>query len=74
MEATIKIQRTEYAILKDIAKRYDLLRKTFSATYFEEPPVTSRKEVLKAFKGTGKYNAAFLKSLEAGLSESSYFT
>ncbi len=74
MQMTVRVDKSEYAHLKEIAKRYDLLRRAFSANYFEEPPVTSRKTILKAMKDTKRYDDAFLKSLDAGLRESSFFT
>ncbi len=38
------------------------------------PSTKSAKEVLEGFRNTGKYSKAFLKSLEAGLKRSNYFT
>lgn len=74
MQATVRVQKTEYQRLKNIAKRYELLRKAFTGTFFEEPSTSSRKSVMKSFKETGRYNEAFLKSLEAGLRDSSFFS
>jgi hypothetical protein len=42
--------------------------------FFQEPPKSSSaKEIRKDFEKTGKYSAAFLNSLEKGLSKSSLF-
>ena len=74
METMIRIPKTEYRALTKIAKNYDLLRRVFTLNFFEKPAVRSRKQIMKELKATGSYNAAFLKSLQKGLDESSYFT
>ncbi len=55
-------------VLGDTAKIAEVARFPFST-----PSVKSRKEVLANFKKTKRYSAAFLKDLEKGLKQSSYF-
>lgn len=74
MDTMIRIPRTEYHQLTKIAKNYDLLRRVFSLNFFEKPAVRSRNQIMKELKATGSYNNAFLKSLQKGLDESTYFT
>lgn len=38
------------------------------------PSTRSTREVLEGFRNTGRYSKPFLKSLEAGLKRSNYFT
>lgn len=70
----VHIPKTEYQRLKRVVKRYQLLRGIFAADAFEEPPVKNRNAVLKQVRATGKYNEAFLKSLEEGMKESRLFS
>ncbi|MFA4846099.1 MAG: hypothetical protein WC654_06095 [Patescibacteria group bacterium] len=74
METMVRIPKTEYRQLTHVAKQYDLLRRVFTLNFFERPSTRSRKQIMKGLKSTGTYNTAFLKSLEKGLKESSYFT
>jgi phage pi2 protein 07 len=71
--ATITIPKKEYQELIEKKFRYEYLRQIIEEDIFSSPPTRSIKEVLKAFKGTKKYSQQFLKSLEKGLSRSSYF-
>ncbi len=73
MATMIRVPKTEYQRLSSIAKRYEMLRRAFTANFFEQPSTKSRKEVLKALSASGKYNQAFLQSVQAGLKDSSYF-
>lgn len=41
---------------------------------FVSPPVKSRKQVLNAFKKTGRYSKSFLQDLAEGLQNSNYFS
>lgn len=50
----------------EIIKESDLLP-------FESPAVKSSDAILKSFKDSKKYSKGFLKDLERGLKESSYF-
>ncbi len=73
MDTMIAIPKTEYKHLVAIAKRYDALRRAFTGDFFQEPSTTSRKEVLGGLKKSGKYSDDFLKGIEKGLKESSFF-
>jgi hypothetical protein len=70
---TIVLPKKEYETLLDKALRYDFLRQTMASNVFQAPPTRNKKEIISAFKQTGLYNQAFLKSLKKGLSRSSYF-
>ncbi len=71
---TVTIPKTRYNELKKKAEAYELVFRVFEQQLFTPPMVRSRKTIISAFKKTGKYNAAFLKSFEQGLKRSSYFT
>ena len=70
---TITIPKKEYKELVDTKLRYEYLREIFDKNFFSPPPVRSGKEIMQALRGTKKYNARFLKSIEKGLGRFSYF-
>lgn len=51
-----------------------VLKKEIQSWPFVSPPIKSSKEIVTAFKKTGKYSEAFLKDLTEGLQNSSYFS
>lgn len=63
---TLKALRREMAMLQE-----KLSLPTFP---FISPDIKSASSILKSFKKTGKYSKEFLKDLEEGLRESTYFT
>ncbi len=70
----ITISEKEYKELSQKAMRYEYLKEVIEGRedIFSSPPTKDPKEVVKAFRKTGKYSSAFLKSLERGLKRSSY--
>lgn len=70
---TITISKKEYQKLLDKAMRYEYLRQLMGGNIFSPPPTRNIGEIVGAFKGVGKYNQQFLRSLEKGLKRSSYF-
>ena len=44
-----------------------------STLNFRPPPIKDIDKIMKDFRGIGKYNEKFLKSLEQGLRKSHYF-
>lgn len=70
---TITIPQKEYRELIDTQLRYEYLRQIMTDDVFSPPPTRNRKEILKTFKETKKYNQSFLKSLEKGLQRSPHF-
>ncbi|OGZ33878.1 MAG: hypothetical protein A3I88_01135 [Candidatus Portnoybacteria bacterium RIFCSPLOWO2_12_FULL_39_9] len=73
MPQIITLPKTEYLRLRRIADLFEVVRKLFEVDFFAEPPTKDSKKIIKEFQKTGLYNEAFLKSLEKGLKESSYF-
>ncbi len=71
---TVSLPKAEYQRLRQIAERYELARKLFEVEFFAPPPVKNIREIVGSFRKTGLYREAFLKSLERGLRESSYFS
>lgn len=71
--STITISKTRYEALKRRAAAYDRILTVAREDMFSPPPTRDRKEVMREFRATKKYSEAFLKSLEKGLSRSSYF-
>lgn len=71
--ATITIPKKEYQRLMDKALRYEYLRQILEEDIFASPPTKNIKEIIGEFRKTNFYNQSFLKSLERGLSRSSYF-
>lgn len=74
MAETITLPKTEYQRLRQAADLLEIIRKFFEVNFFSEPSVKDPKKIIKEFKKTGLYNKNFLKSLEKGLAESSYFS
>lgn len=70
---TVTIPQKQYKELVDAKLRYEYLRQIFDKDFFASPPIQSRKEIIRTFRDTKKYNTRFLKSLEKGLQRSSYF-
>ena len=66
--------RSEFvrSLLRLITYRPELVE-TASVFPFVVPKEKSVKKIMDGFQKTKKYSAAFLKDLELGLSESSYF-
>ena len=71
--STVTISKTKYEALKRRAEAYDRIITVAQEDAFSPPPTRDRKEILREFRATKKYSVAFLKSLEKGLSRSSYF-
>jgi len=67
--------RSEFvrSLLRFVSGRPDLLSGVESFP-FTPPSTKSKTQILEDFKSSGKYSAAFLKDLEAGLSRSDYFS
>lgn len=66
--------RSEFirSLLRRVTADNELLKETI-AFPFESPSIKSRKKVLSEFKKTKRYSALFLKDLDEGLKNSSYF-
>jgi hypothetical protein len=71
--STITISKKTYKELLEKKLRYERMREVLEEDIFGPPPTRKAKEVVAAFRDIGKYNAGFLKSLERGLRQSSYF-
>jgi hypothetical protein len=71
--ATITISKKEYQNLVNTKLKFEYLRNILRNDFFSPPPTKNKKAVLEAFRSAEKYNKRFLKSLENGLSRSSYF-
>jgi len=71
---TITIPKKEYEVLVEKTMRYEQLRKEIEEDIFSSPPTKNSAAIMQAFKATTKYSAEFLKSLEKGLRDSSYFS
>lgn len=71
--STITISKKEYSDLMEKKLRYDYLQQLMKENIFSSSPTKNIKEVISAFQKTKRYNANFIKSLEKGLSRSSYF-
>lgn len=69
----VTIAKNEYERLIEAKLKYEYLRQVIEEDIFSPPPTKNIKEVIKAFKETGEYNAESLKSLERGLKRSPYF-
>ena len=70
---TVTIPKKEYQRLSEKALRYEYLRQLLEEDIFASPPIKNTKDVVREFKKSGLYNRKFLKSLEGGLTRSSYF-
>lgn len=66
--------RSEFvrSLLRLVTHRPELVE-TASVFPFVAPEERSAKKIMGGFRKTKKYSATFLKDLEIGLSESSYF-
>lgn len=66
--------RSEFfrAILRFILKKPEIITEA-TAFPFVSPDTRNRTKIIEGFKKTGKYSPGFLKDLEEGLKESSYF-
>ncbi|PIU03248.1 hypothetical protein COT44_04235 [Candidatus Shapirobacteria bacterium CG08_land_8_20_14_0_20_39_18] len=67
--------RSEFfrAMIRLIFRRPEII--TAADELILEPPTTrSRKEIISKMRATNKYSPEFLKSLNAGLKESKYFS
>ena len=71
--STVTISKIQYEALKRRATAYDHIITAARKDVFSPPPTRNRKEVMREFRATKKYSAAFLKSLDKGLTRSSYF-
>lgn len=71
--STVTISKTKYETLKRRAVAYDRIITAARDDIFSPPPTNNIKEIMRDFRATKKYSAAFLKSLEKGLRQSSYF-
>jgi len=66
---TITLPKTEYNQLKQQAMAY----RRFTARFFDSLIKDSVKNVVDDFRATNLYGKNFLRDLEVGLSDSSYF-
>jgi len=73
MNTMVQVPKAEYQRLNTIAKRFELLQRAFTADFFASPSTKNGKDFLKELTASGKHNKAFLKSVSAGIKESSYF-
>lgn len=71
---TITLSKIEYQQLKQIKKRYELAKNFFKLEILQKPAIKDSKKIINEFRETGLYNEKFLKSMEKGLKESSYFS
>jgi len=71
---TVTITKTQYRALKERADAYARITSVVRNDLFAPPPIRNLKATIDAFRKTGKYNTAFLKSLERGLRESAFIT
>lgn len=71
-----KIAKDILTTLKELRREMAQLQEKLSASRFPfvSPDTKSAAGVLKSFKKTRKYSKEFLKDLEEGLRESTYFT
>ena len=70
---TVTISQKEYNKLVESKLKFDYVRQILDADLFSSPPTKNIEQVIEAFKKTGRYNHAFLKSLENGFKRSAYF-
>ena len=71
--ATITISKKEYERLVEAKIRYERLREAMEEDIFASPPIRDRKQILRTFTASKKYNRKFIESLGNGLGRSSYF-
>lgn len=70
---TVTITKTQYEALKKRANAYERIVFAARSELFAPPPVRNVRTTMSALRKTGKYNKSFLKSLERGLRESTFF-
>lgn len=70
---TVTISQNEYNDLLNAKIRFKYLRHLFEEDFMSPPSTKSIKDIIKAFKQTGKYNKEFINSIEKGLKRSTYF-
>ena len=72
--STITLPKIEYQDLRRKAAMFErIVELAEKDDLFSPPPIRSRKQIISGFKKTGKYNPAFLRSLNHGLARSDYF-
>lgn len=71
--STVTISKTQYEALKRRAVAYERVIAAANEDIFSPPTIRAVKKVMQEFRNTKRYPAAFLKSLEKGLSRSTYF-
>lgn len=72
--STITLPRIEYQDLKRKAAMFErIVELAEKDDLFSPPPIRGSRQIISAFKKTGKYNPAFLRSLSRGLARSDYF-
>lgn len=72
--STVTITKTQYETLKRRAEAYERIVSAAEADVFSPPPIRDAKKVVAAMRKTGRYSAAFLKSLESGLARTRHFS
>lgn len=67
--------RSEFfrSLLRLVENRPEIIEETADDLIFKSPPTRSVAKVMSDFRKCGKYNSAFLKDLERGLRDSTYF-
>ena len=70
----VTLTTIEYRKLKQKAESYDRIIEVAQTELFVPPPITDRKKVISALRGTKLYNQKFLISVNRGLKRSKYFT
>lgn len=71
---TVTITKTQYEALKKRANAYERIISAARSELFVPPPTRNARATMNALRKTGKYNESFLKSLERGLRESTFFS
>ena len=71
--STVTLTRTTYLDLKRRAAAYERIVTMLERDVFTPPPVRNVRKIMVAFRRSNRYPARFLKSLERGLSRSTYF-
>lgn len=74
MPRTVTLPKTEYERLRRTAERYEMVQRFFEAEFFAPPSTRDVRQIIRDFRKTSLYTEPFLKSLERGLRESSYFS
>ncbi|MBU1326803.1 ribbon-helix-helix domain-containing protein [Patescibacteria group bacterium] len=67
--------RSEFirGLVRLIRHKPAIIQETATFPFFPAPPNQSVNAIMTDFRNTKKYSKAFLKDLEAGLKQSSYF-